>query len=177
MELLYFSDISQLDYVRASKPDMLKQMRPVTGDMVVAFELERLGVDYIDEWDFLKPENIETNKDVAHSLAKNWWDENLASTEYNGFALTDVAQQDLIFSFEASLNARTVYGRLFDTYTVEKIIGFFLPSVAVIRTGPAPTSRAVQSVSQAIMFYMADQRGIMVDKLTSSLAITPAGKV
>ena len=175
--LLYFTDISQLNYVRANDCILMEESIPITGDMLVAFELERLKIDFIDEWDFLKPEDIEINKEFAHSLAKSWWDENLASTEYDGFALSDVAQQDLIYSFEASLNARTVFVRLFDTYSVEKIAGYFLPSVAVIRTGPFPASRAVQSVSQAILFYMAEQRGIVINKLTSSLAISSVGKV
>ena len=37
-------------------------MRPITGDMVVAFELEKLGIDFIDEWDFLQPDEIEKTK-------------------------------------------------------------------------------------------------------------------
>ncbi len=163
--LLYFSDITQLNYVRASNPDLLESMLPITGNMVVAFELERTKIDFIDEWDFLKPEDIETNKDTAHSLAKNWWDENLANTDYGGFALSDAAQQDLVYPFEASLNACTIYKRLFETYSFSKISGYFLPSVAVVRTGPAPTSQAVTSISQAILFYMAEQRGIAIDKL------------
>jgi len=162
---LYFTDITQLNYVRANNPDLLESMLPITGNMVVAFELERLKIDFIDEWDFLKPEDIETNKDIAHSLAKNWWNENLANTNYDGFALSDAAQQDLVYPFEASLNARTIYKRLFDTYSVSQISGYFLPSVAVVRTGPVPASQAVTSVSQAILFYMAAQRGIAVNKL------------
>lgn len=172
MELLYFSDISQLDYVRASKPDMLKHMGLITGDMVVAFELERLGIDFIDEWDFITPDEIRANWETAHTLSRTWWDEHLASTEYEGFSLADAAQQDLIYPFEASLNARTVYGRIFSTHPIEKIRGYFLPSVGVVRTGPAPTSRAVRSVTQAILLYLAERHGITVERLNSSLPLS-----
>jgi hypothetical protein len=165
VHLLFFTDISQFHYVQFNSPELFERMMPVTNNMVVAFELERLGIEFIDEWSFLKPDDIEKNRNLAHELSKIWWDEHLASTEYEGFALTDVAQQDLVYAFEASLNARTVYKRLFDTYSVSEISGYFLPLVAVVRTGPAPTSQAVTSVSQAILFYMAEQRGIAVDKL------------
>jgi hypothetical protein len=169
INLLYFSDFSQFKDVQTNNPAWLKHNLPITGDMTVAFELERLGLDFIYEWNFLSFEDIKINADIAHSLVKSWWAKHLASTQYEGFSLIDAAQQDLIYPFVASLNARTVYGRLFDTYSVGAISGYFLPSVAVVRTGPFPTSKAVQSVSQAILFYMADQRGIQVNHLTVKL--------
>lgn len=172
MELLYFSDISQLDFVRTTKPDIFKQKLPITGDMVVAFELERLGIDFIDEWNFLKPDEIRENWETAHTLSRNWWDEHLASTEYEGFSLADAAQQDLVYPFWASLNARAVYGSIFSAYPVKKISGYFLPAVAVVRTGPAPASRAVRSVTEAILLYIAEQRGIPVERLSSSLSLS-----
>lgn len=177
IHLLFFTDRSQLEDVKSSYPAFFREMRPITNDMAVAFELERLGVEYIDEWDFLKSEDIESNKDIAHNLAKNWWDEHLESTEYEGFALTDAVQQDIIYPFETCLNARTVYGRLFEAYSVGKISGYFLPSVAIVRNGPFPAFRAVQSVSQAVLFYMANQRGIHVDQLSSKLALSSTQRV
>lgn len=168
MELLYFSDISQLDYVLATKPELLRQMRPITGDMVVSFELERLGIEFIDEWDFLKPEDIEKNREAAHSLSTSWWDEDLASTEYEGFLLSDAAQQDLVYPFlEASLNACVVYKRIISSYPIERLNGYFLPSVAVVRAGPAPTSRAVRSITEAILIFIAEKAKILVVKLNS----------
>jgi len=166
------SEISHLDFVLAQKPEMLKSMRPITGDMVVAFELERLGIDFIDEWDFLQPDEIEKSKETAHVLSKTWWDENLASTSYEGFSLTHVAQQDLVYPFEACLNARVVYERIFKAHPISKVSGYFLPPVGVVRTGPAPTTRAVSSVAQAILFYIAERQGIPVDKLHSPLPLT-----
>jgi hypothetical protein len=165
MELLYFSDISQLDYVLESNPKLLQQMRPITGDMVVSYELERMHIDYIDEWDFIEPEEIEANWNTAYLLSKSWWDEGLASTKYGIEALTESVQQDLVYPFQTCLNARTAYDKIFNSFPIKKISGYFLPEVAVIRTGPAPTSRAVQSVSQAVLFFLASQRGIPVDKL------------
>jgi hypothetical protein len=172
LELLYFSDISQLDYVLASKPDFLRKMRPITGDMVVAFELERLGNEFIDEWDFIKADEIEKNRNDAYQISRTWWSEYFASTEYEGLSLADVAKQDLFYPFEASLNARTIYDRIFCTYPVERVSGYFLPSVGLVRTGPAPTSRAVRSITEAIFFYIAERYGIPVDKLISSLPLS-----
>ena len=166
---LFLTNISHLKNVLLNAPYMLQNMYPVTNDMTVAFELERLGIKYIDEWDFLKPNDIKDNKDAAHKLAQDWWDEAIENTNYNGIVLTKAAQEDLIFSFEASLNARTVYSRLFETYVVREIFGYFPDPVAVVRTGPSPTSKAVQSVAYAVLFYIAEKQGIGVYKLNSKL--------
>lgn len=168
MELIYFSDISQLDYVLAEQPELLRDMRPITGDIVVSFELERLEIDHIDEWDLIEPDEIEKNWNESYELSKSWWDERLASTLYGIEALTVSAQQDMVYPFQACLNARTAYGRLLKKFPIEKITGFFLPPVAVIRTGPAPTSRAVRSVSEAVLIYIAEKRGIPLVKLRSN---------
>ncbi len=163
--LLFFSDVAQVKHIQLNEPERLNDMLPVTADMTVAFMLEQEGIAFVDEWDFLSENQIVENKKNAHLLAKNWWDEQVASTEYNGLLLSDLVEQDLVYPLEASLNARTVYTGLLDAYSVKKISGFFLSSVPVIRTGPVPTAMAVHSVSQAILFYMADQRGIKVDYL------------
>lgn len=167
MNLIYFSDISQLDYVLTEQPELLKTMRPITGDMAVSFELERLSIDYIDEWDLINSTEIEKNWNEAYTLSKSWWDERLASTHYGIEALTVSAQQDMVYPFQACLNARTLYSRLLNTYSIEKICGFFLTPIAVIRTGPAPTSRVVRSVSEAVLIYIAEKRGIPLVKLNS----------
>jgi hypothetical protein len=172
MELIYFSDISQLDYVILNNPDLLRGMHPMTGDMVVAFELERMGIEFIDEWKFINEKEIENNWDDAHVLSKSWWNENVASTAYDGFALTDAAQQDLIYPLWASLNARTIYSKIFNGYPINKISGYFLPSIGVVRTGPVPTSRAVTSVSQAVLFYFADGANVAVDHLSTNVALS-----
>lgn len=172
MELLYFTDISQVRYVVDCIPELFKKKRAMTGDIVVAYELERLGIDFIDEWDFLGAEDIEANFETARLLSTTWWDESMASTEYEGFALSDTAQQDLIYPFEASLNARTVYRKLFSTCQIESITGFFLPSVGVCRTGPNPTNRAVRSVAQAVLFYMAEKQGVAIQKIESDYPLS-----
>ena len=165
LNLLFLNDVAQLKYIQLNEPEKLNDMLPVTADMTVAFMLEQKGIAFVDEWDFLSENQIVENKKIAHQLAKNWWDEQVASTEYNGLVLSDLVEQDLVYPLEASLNARTVYAGLLDTYSVKKISGFFLPAVPVIRTGPVPTAKAVHSVSQAILFYMAAKRGIEVSHL------------
>lgn len=163
--LLFLSDAAQVKHIQLYEAEKFNNMLPVTADMTVAFMLEQEGIAFIDEWDFLSENQMEQNKKNAHFLAKNWWDEHVASTEYNGLFLSGLVEQDLIYPLEASLNARTVYAGLLDTYSAKKISGFFLSPVPVIRTGPAPTAKAVHSVSQAILFYMAEMRGIEVNHL------------
>ncbi len=167
LALIYFSDVSQLVNHDIKKIACNKNNRLITNDMAVAFQFDMLGIEYIDEWTFLNETDIEKNKETAHHLAKNWWNEAFYSTAYNGFPLSDIVQQDLVYSFEACLNARVVYKRLFEAYSVHKISGYFVPSVPVIRTGPSPAIKAVQSVTQAILFYMAENHGIQIERLNA----------
>lgn len=172
MELLYFSDITQLEYVLACQPSLLDRLRPITGDMVVSYELERLGIEFIDEWNYIQTVEIEHNWNEAFRLSKEWWDESLADTKYGAEALAKSVQMDMVYPFQACLNARTVYSTILNTFPIEKIHGFFLPPVAVIRTGPAPTVRCVRSVSESVLFFMAEKRGIVVQKLNSKYPLS-----
>ena len=172
MKLLYFSDISQLDNVAVSKLNLINQMRPITGDMAVAFELEQMGVNFINEWDFLKPSDIENNWETAHQLSKTHWEERSESCRYEELDLANIAQQELIYPLWASLNARAVYSEIFKIFTIVGIYGYFLPSIGVIRTGPVPTSRAVRSVTEAILLYTAERQGIPVTRLKSSFKLS-----
>jgi hypothetical protein len=172
MDLLYFSDISQLNYILDTKPDLLKSMYPLTGDMTVSFELEGLGIEFIDEWEFIEPEEIEKNRIEADLISINWWNEKFYSTEYGVEALTVSAKQDLVYAFQACLNARTAYQRILSTFAVKKISGFFLTPTAVLRTGPSPTNRAVRSVSEAVLFFLAEKRDIPVSKFSSSYQLS-----
>lgn len=165
MELLHFTDVSQLDYALAHKPEMLEGKLPVASDMVVAFELEKLGIEFIDVWDFLGPVDIKNNAEAARLLSLNWLKDEFPGEEIGSLILADAAQVEMVWPFEACLNAQTAYGKLFDHYPVEKISGFFHPKVAIIRTGPPPTNPAVYSVAEAVLFYLADKNGIVIEML------------
>jgi hypothetical protein len=172
MKLLYFSDISQLDYVIESELNLIRLMQPITGDIAVAFELKQMGINFINEWDFLKPNDIENNWELAHQLSKTHWKMRSEIRHYKGLDLINVSQQDIIYPLWASLNARTVYSEIFQAFAIAELCGFFLPSIGTIRTGPAPTSRAVRSVTEAILLYKAEKQGIKVTRLKSSFKLT-----
>jgi hypothetical protein len=160
IKLLYLSDIAHLEDVWVKNPHLLRQNQTLTGDMIVAFELERLGFDFIDEWDLINSDEINKNLDDSYILANNWWDEHIYSTEYEGLALTEAATIDLSYSFQASLNARTIYSRLFDKYSINIISGYFSPSFGMTRS-----YSTAASISQAVFQYIAKQRGVIIDKL------------
>jgi hypothetical protein len=165
MELLYISDISQLDYLMADKPEMLEGRRPVCSDMVVAFELEKSGIEFIDVWDYLDPDDIKNNADTARFFSLNWLNDEFAGEDIGSLTHAEVAHVEMIWPFEACLNAQTAYSRIFNRFPVKKISGFFHPQVAIIRTGPFPASRAVCSVAEAVLFSLAGKNGIVIDKL------------
>jgi hypothetical protein len=162
--LIYLAEISDLEKIIANDLTLLKKKLPLTGDMTVSFKLESLGIEFIDEWNYILPEDMKKNLDEVHDIVNSWWDESFAETDYKNFPLTETAKIDLAYSLLAGLNARTVYGRLFNTYSVGQISGFFMPPKGVVRTGPG-----IISCSQAILFYMAEQRGIQLNKLSFSL--------
>ncbi len=172
MELLYFTDISQVQYVLDKKPQLFEQMRPITGDIVVAYELDRLNIGFIDEWDFLEPADIEKNWEIANRLSTSWWDEINANVGYEGFSLFDATKQDMVYPIEACLNAQVVYERIFQENCIDRISGFFLPSIGVIRTGPSPIRRAAMSVSQAVLFWLAEKYNISVNKLETDCPLS-----
>lgn len=174
MHLLYLSDISQLDYVRKKKPDLLLRTVVLTADMVVAAELERSDIEFIDEWNYLSPLEIEQNWKEAYRLSGCWWDETVVSTDCLGVRLSEAARQDWVYALEASLNARNIYRKIIADLRVSKISGFFLPAVGVVRTGPVPTRRAVCSVTQAILLYVAEANSIPISRLTSEFPLVNA---
>jgi hypothetical protein len=161
LKLFVLTDVNQIDNANAIKFD---DERFLTADMAVAYELERLGIDFTDEWDYLSAEEILENRNNANSLASSWGGD-LTDIFFDEFSLTECVKQDLVYPFEAALNASTIYKKIFESFSIQSIRGYFLPPKAVIRTGPAPTSRAVNSISHSILFYFCDKNCIPLEKL------------
>src|SRR5690348_3608091 len=113
VDLLFLTDVSQVEDLQQRPGGWLAQARVVAGDLATAAALERLGVPFVDEWSFLTPDDISRNWHRAYDLATGWWDEALASTEHRGVPLAQVGRHDWIYPFEIALNARTLYDRLF----------------------------------------------------------------
>lgn len=169
MELLYITDVSQIKFILENASDLLNRFTPITGDLVVSNELESLGVNFIDEWDYLSPNDIESNWRLSAKLTKCWWEElGIDQIYFENISLSQCASQDLTYSFEAALNARTAYEKIIEAHNVTRIVGFFLENRAVIRTGPYPTHRAVRSISQAVLFWIAKSKNIQVDSMEST---------
>lgn len=166
LEILYFTDIVQVRYVAEKSPHLFRQMRPMTGEIVVADEFERLHIPFIDEWQYLENSDIERNFEAANNLSARWWDRRIPEIEYKGLPLSEAARQDLVFAFEAALNAKVVYNRILSSAKIEKVSGFFLPPAGVVRTGPLPTHRAVRSVAQAVLFWATERLQIPIVRLT-----------
>jgi hypothetical protein len=167
MELLYLSDINQLQDVLVNNPDLIKCARPITGDMSVAFELERLGINYIDVDDFITPDDSERNHDIAYILAESSW--NACNADYEGFRLTNAVRNELLLPFIICLNARIIFGKLFDTFLVDKISGYFPPPEGLSRNWPM---RGMASVFEAVLYYISEERSIPIENLNSALNLS-----
>ncbi len=175
MELLYLTDISQVNYIFDNSLDYFEKYTPLSGDLVVSSKLEKLGISFIDEWDYLAKEYINLNWQNSLTLSKKWCKElKIEEIKYNNVLLSKCTQQDFAYSFEAALNARTAYEKILNEFDVTRIFGFFLPDTPVIRTGPAPTHRAVRSVSQSVLFWLAENKNIPIIKLKSNYDLSSA---
>jgi hypothetical protein len=176
MDLLFVNDPSHLDWLAEAPGERLKERVPVTGDLAVADGLERLGIPFLDEWDYLSAEDVRRNWEAAHELGARWWDEGLASTAYGGFTLAEAARFDVVFPFEICLNAATIYGRLLETPSLGALHAFSLPRTPVSRTGPAPLSRASAALAQGVLRWQAWARGRPLHRLTSPRPLATEGR-
>jgi hypothetical protein len=159
MKLLYITDVSQVDYL-LNNFNEFESYTPITGDISSAFVLQNNFVDFINEWDYLRPELIQKNWDLANNFSENWWNEihfNIPSDLKQYFIATS---QDMVFPLEVIFNSKTVYEDIFKRFQIEELAGFFLENNAILRTGPIPTHRAARSIAQAILFWIADCNGI-----------------
>ena len=176
MDLLFLNDRSQLDWLAEAPRERLKELVPVTGDLAVADGLERLGIPFLDEWDYLTPEDIVRNFDAAHKLGARWWDEGLASTAYHGFRLAEAAKYDVVFPFEMCLNAATIYGRLLETPSLGNLHAFRGPRIPVVRTGPAPLSQASASLARAVLRWQARVKGLPLRRFSPPRPLVTEGR-
>src|SRR5947209_5211814 len=150
-ELLFLDDVSHLEEVLERHPGWLDRMRLVTGDMVVAAELEKLGVPFVEEWSLLPAEDVIRNWTAADRLAKSWWADFPGDLEYRGFSLAVTARQELLYPFQICLNARTIYDRLLDATPGATLLRFGVRPTPLRRCGPAPPYRTSQGLAATVL--------------------------
>jgi hypothetical protein len=171
MKLLLLTDICQLnDFL--SKKDLLQNYMPITGDISVSFKLIQNNIPFINEWDYLNKNQIQFNWDLANDLSKIWWTGfNIdIPPEFNKYLLC--TSQDMVYSLEAIFNSYEVYTSIFDKFKIIEVHGYFLHNQAVVRTGPMPTNRAVRSITQSILFWIADLKSIPIYKLETNFKLS-----
>lgn len=171
-KLLYLTDVNQIQYVLDHCPTYFDEMVPLTGELVVAYELKRRKIDFLNEWDYLSSSEIEKNNSLSTSILANWYDPALAPLSFMDINLASMAKEDLAYAFLCCLNASTAFRKILDNSSIERIYGFFLEPIPIIRNGPAPAHRALRSIAQAVIFYLAEQKGITIHKLPLSLPLS-----
>lgn len=174
MNILRLDDIFQLRHLRRHAPQLLATHQLITHDLTVAWELERQGIRFLDEFAFLSPAEIHANWDAANRLATSWH-EGLWRSGTREHELARCAGQELVYPFEIGLNARTIYERVFQQYSVESVTLCTMPPQAITRTGPPPARRAGATISQAVVRWVADQRRIPVQWVQCPPAPGPEG--
>lgn len=164
-DLLFLSDVSQVDALTAEARDVAAHARIVTSDMTTAGRLEDEGIPFIDLWDLLKAEDLHANWAEAWRLGGRWWEEMLGGGGPPDFSLSAVATTELCWPFEWCLNARLAYDRLLDSLPVRTIYGYFLPPTPVIQNGPRPWERSIASLCHAVLRWCAGRRGLPMRRL------------
>lgn len=145
-----------------------------TGDMTTAWELERLGVPFLDEHDVITGEERLANWEAAGRVAARGWGEH-AVGDADGLPLLDAARGELRLPVELCLDAVTVYRRLLADHAVRHAHVFFLPPAAICRTQPAPGIWAATSLSQAVLRREAEHAGVSVVPVRSFRPLAPEG--
>jgi hypothetical protein len=157
--LLFIGDVAHVEYLQSERPEWLRRAIPVTGDPAVKYRLEQLGVRYIDEWGYLKEADFERDIDRAWHLAEGWWQELFRATDLEEFAPGLATAHDLFWPFEACLRAQTIYERLLTDQAKARLHVLTLPREGVVRSTPAPPSRASASLAAAVLRHLAAQAG------------------
>jgi hypothetical protein len=161
-ELIYLTNVNQLKLIVDEDHNCITNKLPITGDLTVSYELEKMGVEFINEWDNITPLEIEHNFELASTLSESWWQE-LGLEEYS--ELFQFTSADMYYPINACLNASTVYDRILFKHKVTKISGYFSPEIGIMSNGPAPVSQAVQSIVEAVLFWKSQTLGIKIEKL------------
>jgi hypothetical protein len=164
-DLLIVTDVSQVEALLAGPRLAPDRVRVVTRDLAAAALLEQEKVPFLEEWDFLGPDDLDRNWHAAYDLAARWWDEGLVPTEYHGFPLAETARQEWAWVFEMCLNAHAVYERILDAVPAREVRGYFLPRVPICQAGPHPYEQAASSLVHAVLRWCAAQRGLPVRRL------------
>lgn len=173
-DLLFLTDVSQVDALEADGCLQAEHTTIVTADMTAGFRLEQFGIPFIDEWSLLGPEDLHASWTDAYELAGHWWEQGTVGMEYRGVHLEECARLELAWPFEACLNARKIYEPLLDSLPVRRIAGYFLPSVAVCQAAPHPFHRTMMSISHAVLRWCARRKGLPVRRLSLPAPLSDA---
>lgn len=171
MKLLYFTDVIQVNYFIKNK-DQFNGFTPITGDITAAFVLLHNKIEFINEWDYLKPHQIQNNWDLANNFSKSWWSELEILLNMDLQAYFESTSQDMVWPLEAIYNSKSVYDEIFSKFKIAEVYGFFQNNKAVIKTGPLPAHKAVRSIAQSILFWIADEKSIPYYKLDLQLELS-----
>ena len=171
MKLLYITDVSQVQYFLKNREEFEGYM-PITGDISSVFLMQNNLLEFINEWDLLPPTVIEQNWNLANDFSKNWWNEVDFDIPNDVKEYYFATSQDMVYPLEAIFNAKLVYEELFKKFKIEELLGFFLQKQAVLRTGPIPTHRAVRSIAQAILLWIADKNSVPYKSIEMNFLLT-----
>jgi hypothetical protein len=146
MHAIYISDLITLKKIIKRNQYNFKNFLLITSSLEVAFFLEMQKIQFIDVQNFINLKDIDRNKKIAHILSNDLFIDSKINT---------LLQGELIFPLETALNSYTAFSRIIKKYKIELLETFLYPKKAVIRTGPAPLSEALFSISESILCNLA----------------------
>jgi len=170
-DLLFISDLSQLEFARKTILKKNSLIHVVTSNMRVASELEKHNISFSDELSYIEPDEIAHNLKLSYKLTDDWWDEQRAETEFLGIKLSKAAGQEWAMPFELCLNAKIAYQRLIADESPSKIYSFLMPPIAMSRTGPAPAFRPAASITRAVLSWVAKDADIPIINLKTNIPL------
>lgn len=171
MNLFFISDAAVLKFFLENEGPLDSKRIFFSWDTEVCFYLQEHNFQYINGWDLIGKDEIIENWELAHLLASSWLDGGKRLNRFIDINSYSCAEQDLVYPFQAALNADKIFKALVNTYQVKGLSGIANMPVAVIRTGPSPAHIATNSVAEAVFLYNCDKNGISVSLVRRSITL------
>jgi hypothetical protein len=169
--LIIINDVSEYEYLILHKRSLITEATYfITNDATVVFELNKTEFKYINEWKYINSIELESNQKIADFLVKKWWSNFDFEIPFNDEVL-GTTENELIITFLTSLNAKTIYNKIFNEYHIKKIIFFNLKKISMSRNGPGPSTIPISGFVQSIRHYYAKLYNIDSEFINTNIVL------
>ena len=169
--LIIINDISEYEYLILHKRILITETTYfITNDATVIFELNKTELKHINEWKYINSFELENNQKIADYIVKKWWNNFDFEIPFEDKVL-ETTENELLITFLASLNAKTIYSKILNEYHIKKIIFFNFKKISMSRNGPGPSAIPLTGFVQSIRYYYAKLYNIDSEFINTNIVL------